>query len=91
MSISYFMQTGCMFAGRRSNPTSLKVQSNALVIDTRFIAFKMLRDFCCKTRQNKLVVPIILCIKYKMNINSKDFITIKQLPASPCIELEDPS
>jgi len=26
-----------------------------------------------------------------MNINSKDFITIKQPPASPCIELEDHS
>jgi hypothetical protein len=33
----------------------------------------------------------ILCIKYKMNINSKDFITIKQPPVSPRIELEDPS
>jgi len=27
----------------------------------------------------------------KMNINSKDFITIKQPPTSPHIELEDPS
>jgi hypothetical protein len=27
----------------------------------------------------------------KMNINSKDFITIKQPPASPRKELEDPS
>ena len=70
---------------------SLKISRNALVVDTRFIAFKMLRDFCCKAQQSKSVIPIILCIKYKMNINSKDFITIKQPPASPCIELEDPS
>jgi 5-methylcytosine-specific restriction endonuclease McrBC regulatory subunit McrC len=70
---------------------SLKVRSNALVVDTRSIAFKMSRDFYCKARQSKSVLPIILCIKYKMNINSKDFITIKQPPASPCIELKDPS
>jgi len=48
-------------------------------------------DFCCKTRQNKSVIPIILYIKYKMNINSKDFITIKQPLVSIYIELEDPS
>jgi hypothetical protein len=51
----------------------------------------MSRDFCCKAQQSKSVIPIILFIKYKMNINSKDFITIKQPPASPRIELEDPS
>jgi hypothetical protein len=43
----------------------------------------MSRDFCCKARQNKSIIPIILCIKYKMNINLKDLITIKQPPASP--------
>jgi len=91
MLISYFVYTDCTFARRRSNPAFLKIQSNAIVVDTRSIAFKMSRDFCCKARQSKSVIRIILCIKYKMNINSKDFITIKQLPASPRIELEDPS
>jgi len=80
-----------MYARRRSNPASLKVQSNALIVDTKSIAFKMSRDFCCKARQSKSVISIILCIKYKMNINLKDFITIKQPPASSHIELEDPS
>jgi hypothetical protein len=84
------VQIDCTFVRRRSNPTSLKVQSNALVVYTRFIAFKMSRDFCCKTRQSKSVIPIILCIKYNMNINSKDFITIKQPPASSHMKLEDP-
>jgi len=91
MSISYCVQTDCTFARRRSNLASLKVWSNALVVDTRSIAFKMSSDFCCKAWQSKSVILIILCIKYKMNINSKDFITIKQPLASPCIELNDPS
>jgi hypothetical protein len=51
----------------------------------------MSRDFCCKTQQSKSTILIILCIKYKMNINLKDFITIKQPPASPYIELKDTS
>ena len=83
MTISYCVQTDCTCARRRSNSASLKVQSNALVVDTRSIAFNMSRDFCCKARQNKSIIPIILCIKYKMNINLKDLITIKQPPASP--------
>jgi len=83
MSISYCMQTDCTCARRRSNSASLKVQSIALVVDTRSITFKMSRDFCCKARQSKSIIPIILCIKYKMNINSKDLITIKQSPAYP--------
>jgi hypothetical protein len=41
MSISYFVQTDCIFATRRSNLASLKVWSNPLVVDTRSIAFKM--------------------------------------------------
>jgi hypothetical protein len=51
----------------------------------------MSRDFCCKAQQSKLVIPIILCIKYMMDINSKYSITIKQPPTSPRIELGDPS
>jgi hypothetical protein len=51
----------------------------------------MSRDFCYKAQQKKSIIPIILCIKYKMDINSKDSITIKQSPASPHIELGDPS
>jgi len=51
----------------------------------------MSRDFCSKAQQSKSVIPIIVCIKYKMDINSKDSITIKQPPAFPRIELGDPS
>jgi len=75
--------------------TSLKVRSNVLIVDTRSISFKMSRDFCCKDRlrQSKSVILVILCIKYKFNKNSKDLITIKKKkpPASPRIELKDPS
>ena len=91
MSISCCVQIDCPCAMRRSNLAYLKVQSNALVVDIRSIAFKMSKDFCCKTRQNKIIILIILCIKYKMNINLKDFITIKQPSTSKCIELKDPS
>ena len=86
MSISYYVQTDFTYARWRSNSTSLKVQNNALVLDTRSITFKMSRYFYCKAQQNKSVILIMLCIKYKMNINSK-----QPPPTSPCIELEDPS
>jgi hypothetical protein len=57
MSISsYRMQINCTCAMRRSNLTSLKVQSNALVVDIRSIIFKMSRDFCCKAQQSKLII-----------------------------------